>query len=110
MMGGAAESVTSYLRQRYAAGLSRDEALRLTVAALGHNDSGDRRIPAGDLEVAVLDRTRTQTRKFRRQTEAALVALLEQASAGEQQAAAPEAADAGPAHSISPGEEPPVAP
>ncbi|GAB3664887.1 proteasome subunit alpha [Nocardioides korecus] len=103
VMGGAAESVTTYLRQRYAPGLSRDEALRLTVAALGHNDSGDRRIPAGDLEVAVLDRTRTQTRKFRRLTDSALVTLLEAAPAGEQ-------AESGSAHSISPGEEPPVAP
>ena len=113
VMGGAAESVTTYLRQRYAAGLTRDEALRLTVAALGHSDSGDRRIPAGDLEVAVLDRTRTQTRKFRRLTEAALSALLdapatpkESGEQGETTGSTPTPA----APSISPGEEPPVAP
>ena len=47
------------------------EALRLAVAALGHSsgDNGgseDRVIPTEDLEVAVLDRTRTQPRKFAR--------------------------------------------
>ena len=50
-MGGAADTVTSYLRERYQAGLSRDDALRLAVGALGHGDSGDRTIPADDLEV-----------------------------------------------------------
>ena len=46
VMGGAAESVTTYLEERYATGLSRDEALKLAAAALGHNDTGHRDIPA----------------------------------------------------------------
>ena len=104
VMGGAADSVTAYLKERYTTGLSRDAALELTVAALGHNDSGDRQIPADDLEVAVLDRTRPQTRKFRRVPAAALTALIG-SPADQDEAAAPE-----PTHSISPGEEPPVAP
>src|SRR6476619_1738455 len=36
VMGGAAEAVTTYLKERYAAGLSRNEALALAAAALGH--------------------------------------------------------------------------
>ncbi len=66
VMGGAAESVTAYLKERYTLGLSRDDAVKLAAAALGHNETGHRDIPAGDLEVAVLDRTRSQDRKFKR--------------------------------------------
>src|SRR5690606_597929 len=76
VLGGAAESVTAYLQERYTAGLDRDAAIELAVAALGHSDTGDRRISARDLEVAVLDRTRTRKRKFRRVAEADLIALL----------------------------------
>ncbi len=102
VMGGAAESVTTYLRERWTAGLSRDEALSLTVEALGHNDSGDRTIPADDLEVAVLDRTRSQVRKFRRLPVPLLRGVLGDGAAETGGGDAP--------HSISPGEEPPVAP
>ncbi len=44
--------------------------------ALGQTESGDRVIPTEDLEVAVLDRTRTQTRKFVRLAPTRLDALL----------------------------------
>jgi proteasome alpha subunit len=71
VMGGAADVVATYLKERYAAGLSLADAVKLAVAALGHSqnekgEGGDRVIPIGDLEVAVLDRTRVQPRKFRR--------------------------------------------
>ncbi len=75
-MGGDAESVTSYLRERWSDGISLAEALRLAVGALGHGADGDRQIPVHDLEVAVLDRTRTQPRKFRRLSAAALLDVL----------------------------------
>ena len=75
-MGGAAESVTKYLEERYTQGLSRDEALKLAAAALGHSETGHRDIPARDLEVAVLDRTRTQERKFKRLDDNALAGIL----------------------------------
>ena len=65
-MGGDAESVSAYLKEHYTAGLSLDAALRVAVAALGHTEAEERSIPAEDLEVAVLDRTRTLPRKFRR--------------------------------------------
>jgi proteasome alpha subunit len=64
VMGGAADVVAGYLRERYQPGSTLVDVLRLAVAALGHTESGDRVIPADDLEVATLDRTRTQPRKF----------------------------------------------
>ena len=76
VMGGAAESVTQYLEERYTQGLSRDEALKLAAAALGHSETGHRDIPARDLEVAVLDRTRSQERKFKRLDDKALATIL----------------------------------
>ena len=76
VMGGAAESVASYLKERYSTGASLDDALHLAVSALGHNDTEDRVIPVDDLEVAVLDRTRSQTRKFRRLSPSRLETML----------------------------------
>ncbi len=75
-MGGQADSVTSALAEGWRAGMSLAEALPLAVSALGHGESGDRSIPVADLEVAVLDRTRVQERKFRRLTEAQMQDLL----------------------------------
>ncbi|WP_395692005.1 proteasome subunit alpha [Nocardioides sp.] len=66
VMGGAADVVATYLAERYQPGQPLAESLRLAVAALGHAESEDRVIPAEDLEVAVLDRSRSQPRKFAR--------------------------------------------
>ncbi len=71
VMGGAADTVASYLQEHYVAGASLSEVLHVAVAALGRSsndrgESSDRVIPADDLEVAVLDRNRSQTRKFSR--------------------------------------------
>ncbi|HET7352156.1 MAG TPA: proteasome subunit alpha [Marmoricola sp.] len=102
VMGGAAEAVTAYLKEHYREGLSRDEALKLTARALGQGESGSRSIPARDLEVAVLDRTRTQARKFRRLSGQALREVLgDDRGAQEPPAAAPDDTAEG---------EPPVAP
>ena len=76
VMGGAADTVAGYLRERYTEGASLDEALHLAVAALGHSETDDRVIPTEDLEVAVLDRTRTQPRKFLRIRTARLDEML----------------------------------
>ena len=75
-MGGQADSVTAYLSEHWRAELVLEEAVPVAVAALGHGESGDRRIPAADLEVAVLDRTRPQQRKFRRLSDAVLETIL----------------------------------
>ena len=76
VMGGAADVVATYLEERYAPGASLDDAIRLAVSALGHTEDGDRVIPDEDLEVAILDRTRTQPRKFLRILPARLGQLL----------------------------------
>ena len=66
VMGGEAEAVEEDLRAAYTEGASLQDALRAAVTALGRSDSGHRVIPVDDLEVAVIDRTRTQPRKFAR--------------------------------------------
>ena len=104
VIGGAADFVNGYLDEHYSEGASFEEALGLAVAALGHstNERGeteDRVIPVQDLEVAVLDRTRTQPRKFSRISPQRLEGLLGDRTS----AAVPE-----PAPASSP--EPPVAP
>lgn len=106
VMGGAADAVSGYLRERYTEGAGLTEALSWAVAALGHNDTEDRVIPVDDLEVAVLDRTRTQPRKFARIGPARLEELL--GERGEAQAAPPE--DVSPPASTAGDDEPPVAP
>lgn len=105
VMGGAADTVASYLKERYAEGASLTDAVRLAVASLGHTDTEDRVIPADDLEVAVLDRTRSQPRKFARLRPARLEELL--GERGPAQHAPEEPAVLGDAD---PEPEPPIAP
>jgi proteasome alpha subunit len=64
VMGGEAEAVEAELSAAYVEGASLQDALRATVTALGRSESGHRVIPIHDLEVAVLDRTRSRPRKF----------------------------------------------
>jgi proteasome alpha subunit len=75
-MGGDADSVAAYLKEHYRPNLTLDEAIRLAVKALGHSEGGDRQIPVDELEVAWLDRTRTQQRKFRRLDGETLAGIL----------------------------------
>ncbi|NEM06921.1 proteasome subunit alpha [Geodermatophilus normandii] len=94
VMGGQADAVTGQLRENFRAGLSLSDALMVGVRALSASSpalsgNGDRGLlPAGQLEVAVLDRSRPK-RAFRRVVGAALGTLLGDRSAGEQ---APEGA------------------
>jgi proteasome alpha subunit len=76
VMGGSAEAVTTYLSERYTEGMSLDEAVRVAADALGHNESTPRTIPPENLEVAILDRTRSRERKFQRLTPDRLGAIL----------------------------------
>jgi proteasome alpha subunit len=116
VMGGAAETVTGYLQERYAPGLDLADAIRLAVEALGHTDSADRVIPVDDLEVAVLDRTRSQPRKFLRLVPARLAPLLgERAPAHAEEPSAeatqePTESPLAPPAAGSNGDEPPIAP
>jgi proteasome alpha subunit len=76
VMGGSAEPATAYLRAHYTAGVGLDDAIRLAVLALGQGESDTRTVPAANLEVATLDRTRSQQRKFRRLTARQLDGIL----------------------------------
>ncbi len=78
VMGGAAETVAARLREHHVPGADLATALGTAVAALGasEGDAADRVVPVEDLEVAVLDRTRTQTRKFARLRPERLTGLL----------------------------------
>jgi len=76
VMGGAADVVAGYLREHFTPGADLASAVRLAVAALGHSEQGDRSIGVNDLEVAVLDRTRSQVRKFNRLRASRLAELL----------------------------------
>lgn len=80
VMGGRADQLGSVLRDAWQPGLGLGEVLRLAVRALGSGGDGDetRAIPAAQLEVAVLDRTRPR-RAFRRLSGSALEELLEAA-------------------------------
>ena len=95
VMGGAADTVAGHLAEHYVGGASLEETLRVAVAALGHSESEDRVIPTGDLEVAVLDRTRTQPRKFLRLRESRLAEILGGRGVEQADEAAPEDALAG---------------
>jgi proteasome alpha subunit len=78
VMGGQAETLTTEMRNRFTAGAPLEDAIKAAVSALataGGPNGSSRALPANQLEVAVLDRTRGQ-RKFRRITGAALTALL----------------------------------
>jgi proteasome alpha subunit len=81
VMGGQTEPINAYLEQHYTAGQGLDQTVQLAVRALGEggqpaNAEGPRVIAANQLEVAVLDRTRSAKRKFRRLTRVRLEQIL----------------------------------
>ncbi len=78
IMGGQAEAMTLTLREIYRPDLPLAEALELGVRALasvGGSNGAPRQLPADQLEVAILDRTRPQ-RAFKRIAGPALAGLL----------------------------------
>jgi proteasome alpha subunit len=76
-MGGLAEQISTALDTAYAEGLSHDAAIALAVHMLAeHGAPEPRELAAGQLEVAVLDRSRPGSRKFRRVAVDRLTALL----------------------------------
>ena len=95
VMGGAADVVATALREHYVEGASLEEAVRLAVTALGHSETEDRVIAADALEVAVLDRTREQPRKFLRLRAPRLTEILGERGAAGAAEPAPEDALAG---------------
>lgn len=66
-VGGNADQISSYLDQRHRDGMTLAEALKLAVESLSRdNNGGERTLTAEQMEVATLDRTRPQQRKFKR--------------------------------------------
>ncbi len=76
VMGGPADQVSDYVGEHYKEGISLAGALRLAVDALGHDSNEVRQLTPDQIEVAVLDRTRTQVRKFKRINEETLGQIL----------------------------------
>ncbi|MGW0231022.1 proteasome subunit alpha [Actinopolymorpha singaporensis] len=95
-MGGSAEQINAFLERRYQPGRSLSAALALAVEALGQDGNGTRRLDANQLEVAVLDRTRIQKRKFRRLVGPALERLLTAGESAAPGSAAGQSTDAAP--------------
>lgn len=76
VMGGQNEKVEAYLSEHYTAGLDLDSAIKLAVTALGQDTDPVRTVEASALEVATLSRVRPQPRKFKRLSDADVVAAL----------------------------------
>jgi proteasome alpha subunit len=104
-MGGQSDVLTNEMRAAFTPGLGLPEALAAAVHALGSTGgtNGARSLPAGQLEVAVLDRNRGK-RKFRRITGLALTELLPA------ETPVPEPADDDAAPAAEPPAEPPTEP
>ncbi len=75
-MGGQSEELSAYLEKNFKPALALNEAVRLGVASLREVENRD--LPNGNLEVAVLDRTR-ERRKFSRLTNKEVAAAIEEA-------------------------------
>jgi len=95
VMGGQADKVAAVLKDQYAAGMSLTAAMALAIAALSGQGDGTNHEPvtSSQLEVALLERSRTH-RAFRRLTGARLDALLAESAsinAAKAEAAGPEA-------------------
>ncbi|MCU1657497.1 MAG: Proteasome subunit alpha [Pseudonocardiales bacterium] len=106
VMGGQVDALTTEVRRTFTPGLQLREALGVAVAALGSvggTDGQPRSLPASQIEVAVLDRTRVK-RRFKRIAGPALTELLPPQHG--EPAAEPAPADT-PPHDRENGEKPP---
>lgn len=77
-MGGLVDPISAELTRLWRTGMTLKESVQLATGLLGTsgNSSEQRNLQESSLEVAVLDRTRTATRKFRRILGSALNSLL----------------------------------
>lgn len=81
VMGGSAEAISTALESTYEEDLELGPAIALAIGALSSDSAGSdngepRQITPAQLEVAVLDRTRSQSRKFKRLAADRLAELL----------------------------------
>ncbi|SNR79252.1 proteasome alpha subunit [Haloechinothrix alba] len=81
VMGGQTDPIVSKLNERYEAGCSLEDAVRLAVTVLSAATSNGSSSELGKLEVAVLERARPR-RAFRRITGATLTGLMPDAGSG----------------------------
>jgi proteasome alpha subunit len=75
VMGGSAEAIGTTVREGHREGISLAEGVQLAVRGLAPSEGEPREISAAQLEVAVLDRTRSR-RRFRRLTDAQVTPLI----------------------------------
>jgi proteasome alpha subunit len=75
VMGGSAEAIGTTVREGHREGISLAEGVQLAVRGLAASEGEPREISAAQLEVAVLDRTRSR-RRFRRLTDAQVTPLI----------------------------------
>jgi proteasome alpha subunit len=82
-VGGNSDQINNYLEQRHRDDMSLSEAVTLAMESLARdNNGGERELTAEQLEVAVLDRSRPQKRKFKRVLGSQLGRLLEEQGGG----------------------------
>ena len=91
-IGGQADQVATALKERYSADMSLTDALSAALASLAAPGNGED-MAAGQLEVAVLDRTRTH-RTFRRLQGARLEELLRESRPASSSSGSPAGAGA----------------
>jgi proteasome alpha subunit len=75
VMGGSAEPIGVAVREGHREGISLTEGLQLAVSALSTSGGEPREILASQLEIAVLDRTRSR-RTFRRLPDAQVAPMM----------------------------------
>jgi proteasome alpha subunit len=73
-MGGSSEELTDHLREGYQPDWDLASGVRAAAGALA--GGGSRRIPAEDIEAAVLERGSQRRRKFRRLSDDEVAAIL----------------------------------
>ena len=111
--GGQADQVSAALKERYSPGMSLSQAFAAALAALSAGNGGGNEVPATQLEVAILDRTRDH-RTFRRIRASRLEELISQSRAADAETSqAPETpgTTADPGITAAPGSSgPPIGP
>jgi proteasome alpha subunit len=76
VMGGQSEQIETHLGEHYSENLDLAAAIRLAVESFGQDATPARSVSATDLEIATLDRTRPQPRKFKRLPEETVTQAL----------------------------------
>jgi proteasome alpha subunit len=90
-VGGNSDQINSYLEQRHRDDMTLAEAVKLGKESLARDNNGsEREVTADQLEVALLDRSRVQQRKFKRVLGSQLRRLLGEDESGSASASSEE--------------------